>query len=177
MIPLFLVVVPAALGIGMGPLLLVIVVPLLVDRKYVPSLSLSLLPLTSFLRHVPMALGLHKSTEMAGAVLSQSFAAHLLGRSKTALEGVNSVLFLLLALAAIQLGVVLIWWRLIRRREGKRESEGYGLLPAGESGDARLSKGGLDPSEEKRGLWSLSAGGVFVFSSWVVFVSMLLSSR
>lgn len=41
MIPLFLVVVPAALGIGMGPLLLVIVVPLLVDRKYVPSLSLS----------------------------------------------------------------------------------------------------------------------------------------
>lgn len=125
-----------------------------------------------------MALGLHKSTEMAGAVLSQSFAAHLLSRSQNALQGVNSVLLLLLALASMQLGIVLVWWRLIRRREGKRESEGYGLLPVGESGDrGTTTRVGLDVKEEKRGLYALSTAGLFVFSSWVVFVSMLLSSR
>ncbi|GAA5919720.1 hypothetical protein JCM1841_000768 [Sporobolomyces salmonicolor] len=150
--------VPAALGIGGGPLLLVLVVPRMVQRHQAAT-----------------ALGVHKSLEMSGAIIFQSLAGYLFSLGSSGLssrpsspfsptsldddtDDADFALMLLLVAALVQLALVASFWNVMRRR-GKdaignakgfeaddaasagardlrrRPEEEYGLLASAESDD------------------------------------------
>ncbi|GAA5855816.1 hypothetical protein JCM8547_000368 [Rhodosporidiobolus lusitaniae] len=105
---------PAAVGIGSGPLLLVLVVPRLVEPHQAAT-----------------ALGAHKSLEMAGAIIFQTLCGFLLslGSSPSSPtsptiperdeeeDNTNYALSFLFLVSLVMLGVVVRWWSVIRRRE------------------------------------------------------------
>ncbi|KAK4058496.1 hypothetical protein OIO90_000658 [Microbotryomycetes sp. JL221] len=116
---------PAAIGIGTGPLLLVIVVPRLVERS-----------------NVPTALSIHKSVEMSGAVLFQTWTGWISSSSSStsssssssindqridhielSSKGYSRVLHVLSLLVVCQLGVVLFWWWYIVPLRQRREED------------------------------------------------------
>ncbi|KAI5481713.1 major facilitator superfamily protein [Pseudohyphozyma bogoriensis] len=99
LLPALVAIIPLALGNGPAPLLVVLVVSRIVSAH-----------------HLPTALGLHKSAEMAGAVLFQALAASLLS-SSTPKSGSFRVVLQFLATAASQLGAVVLLWRCVARRE------------------------------------------------------------
>lgn len=131
------------------------------------------------------ALGLHKSAEMAGSVLLQSFCAWLLAGGDSAQIRYASVLKLLLFLTFLHLAVITGWWRLIVARAAEEE-EGeleYGLLPARERAEedeedlARrraVSKGSRTPAESRRGWLALRATGSLVALAWISFMFNLI---
>ncbi|GAA5852398.1 hypothetical protein JCM9279_001190 [Rhodotorula babjevae] len=173
-VPPLLALLPAAIGMGSGPLLLVLVVPRIVERQQAPT-----------------ALGAHKSLEMAGAILSQTLSAALLSLGAPpstttsaspstahplasaddddAPGSADLALLGLLVAALVQLALVARWWHAIRvrdgeagrdgRRAGEREGEGgrggggaardeaeMGLLAAGSESEG--DEGGLLSAEE-----------------------------
>lgn len=120
--------------------------------------------------------------EMSGAVLCQSIAGWLLSGEAPARERYGSVLRLLLLLILAQFTAMVVWWRLIGRREAEddRDALEYGLVPTGESeveGDNGVRvlqvkatvKGSRSVAETVRGARSLRAAAAFVVSSWVSF--------
>ncbi|BGP23448.1 hypothetical protein JCM10295v2_002344 [Rhodotorula toruloides] len=123
-VPPSLALLPAALGIGCGPLLLVLVVPRIVERHQAPT-----------------ALGAHKSLEMSGAIIFQTFSGALLSlghrRGNVAEdeqdEDARGALALLSIGALVQVAVVAKWWHTIRQRRAEA-AEGEGRAAA-----ARLS--------------------------------------
>ncbi|SCZ93100.1 BZ3500_MvSof-1268-A1-R1_Chr6-2g08461 [Microbotryum saponariae] len=137
-VPHYLALTPSAIGIGGGPLLLVVVVPRIVERQCVIFSML--------VRQTSTALGLHKSLEMAGAVISQTITAAILSTPHSAFESPKvtgadkdraSALFavsLLLLFCELQLGVIIWWWTSLARFERDRSDDDhrgmeYGLVP------------------------------------------------
>ncbi|GAA6051641.1 hypothetical protein JCM3770_001207 [Rhodotorula araucariae] len=118
-IPPLLALLPAAVGMGSGPLLLVLVVPRLVQPHQAST-----------------ALGAHKSLEMAGAIIFQTLSGALLsvgaapsrpvdtgtgtsegeGYGDEPGGGADAAIALLLAAALVQLALVARWWSGIRQR-------------------------------------------------------------
>ncbi|KAM0748049.1 MFS general substrate transporter [Meredithblackwellia eburnea MCA 4105] len=173
-IPIFASIVPLALGIGPAPLLLVVVVPRLVERD-----------------HVSTALGIHKSSEMAGAVLVQGSTSWLLSSAATKLDGSQSVITLFLAISLVQLALVIFWWQVIRSRETPVSNYKSLASDEAEPGEVRLwesidgtgvmgnenslqnkvvIKESRSDGETARGriaVWALTG---LVVSSWSVFI-------
>ncbi|SCV67840.1 BQ2448_5451 [Microbotryum intermedium] len=131
-VPYFLALTPSAIGIGGGPLLLVVVVPRIVDRHQTST-----------------ALGLHKSLEMAGAVISQIITAGILSASPSSFSpprptsfdtdraNALSVVNFLFLFCLLQLVVIVWWWRSLARYELDRLNDDhrgmeYGLVSAAE---------------------------------------------
>ncbi|GAA5834057.1 hypothetical protein JCM11251_003604 [Rhodosporidiobolus azoricus] len=135
-VPPSIALLPAAIGMGSGPLLLVLVVPRIVERHQVAT-----------------ALGVHKSLEMAGAIIYQSICGFLLSVGSSDVpasrhedepekdDDADYALFFLLIAAFIMLGVVVRWWVVIRRKEegkGAYDAAGEGMGAEGAvSGRAR----------------------------------------
>ncbi|GAA5880092.1 hypothetical protein JCM1840_000176 [Sporobolomyces johnsonii] len=152
-IPYTLAFVPAALGIGSGPLLLVLVVPRLVQRHQAAT-----------------ALGAHKSLEMSGAIIFQSLAGYLLSLgspsapsspfSPTSLDDdaddADPALVFLLVAALVQLALVASFWNVMRRRG----MDSIGGTAKGFEADEAASEGSRDVRprlEEEYGLLASSA--------------------
>lgn len=153
-VPPSLALLPAALGIGCGPLLLVLVVPRIVERQYVRP--------TSFIQsctnldpdsQAPTALGAHKSLEMSGAIIFQTFAGALLtlGHRRGEVpedeqdEDASGALTLLAVGALVQVAVVAKWWHAIRQRTSESAAG------AGAASAARLSLDGVASEMEDSG--------------------------
>ncbi|GAA5913368.1 hypothetical protein JCM6882_004102 [Rhodosporidiobolus microsporus] len=157
-IPPTVALLPAALGMGSGPLLLVLVVPRLVERHQAAT-----------------ALGAHKSLEMAGAIIYQSICGFLLslgqddtpeGGDEEQNDDADYALFFLLLMALVMVGLVARWWVVIRRKEeraallaggeaeagfpapGRRDDAEYGLLEPGALTDSEADE--ESPSREER---------------------------
>ncbi|GAA5910818.1 hypothetical protein JCM8208_001004 [Rhodotorula glutinis] len=153
-VPPLVALLPAAIGMGSGPLLLVLVVPRIVHPHQAPT-----------------ALGAHKSLEMAGAILSQTLSAALLSlgapssssspssssatptsaaEDQEAQAGGSADLALvgLLVAALVQLALVGRWWHAIRARDGVAEGRGA----HGEGGRRGAGTGGDAPDEAELGL-------------------------
>lgn len=120
---MFLAVIPAALAIGSGPLLLVVVVPRLVERQYVLIFKSSFDNFTNprffFLSknsQLSTALGIHKSLEMAGSVILQAATSAILAKAESPLAGARSVSILLIISALAQLLAIIVWWWVIASR-------------------------------------------------------------
>ncbi|SGZ18001.1 BQ5605_C020g09157 [Microbotryum silenes-dioicae] len=152
-VPHYLALTPSAIGIGGGPLLLVVVVPRIVERQYVifsmlvrSHLFRLIADCSPFHSQTSTALGLHKSLEMAGAVISQTITAAILSTPHSAFESPKvtgadkdraSALFavsLLLLFCELQLGVIIWWWTSLARFERDRSEDDhrgveYGLVP------------------------------------------------
>ncbi|BGO90273.1 hypothetical protein NBRC10512_004794 [Rhodotorula toruloides] len=135
-VPPSLALLPAALGIGCGPLLLVLVVPRIVERHQAPT-----------------ALGAHKSLEMSGAIIFQTFAGALLtlGHRRGEVpedeqdEDASGALTLLAVGALVQVAVVAKWWHAIRQRTSESAAG------AGAASAARLSLDGVASEMEDSG--------------------------
>lgn len=137
--------------------------------------------------HSPIALGIHKSLEMAGATLSVRATSWLLSSPAPDSERATSVVQVLSALILLQLAVVIGWWRLIRHRERLDDDAAmeYGLLPthegvAEDDGEARLAalapvavKGSRSAVETRRGVHFLRGSVAVVVLSWVAFILSL----
>ncbi|GAA6037257.1 hypothetical protein JCM8097_008647 [Rhodosporidiobolus ruineniae] len=192
---------PAALGMGSGPLLLVVVVPRMVQQDQAAT-----------------ALGAHKSLEMAGAIVFQTVCGFLLSFGATpgseeddTLDNADYALSFLFVAALVMLGVVVRWWVVIRRsgegtgEKGGREDEAsarirddaeYGLLAADsttedDASDAEVGQvrrredaheldaldgemGRKEREELERGRRALKIAAGVVVLSWVCFVVNLL---
>ncbi|GAA6011358.1 hypothetical protein JCM10207_008312 [Rhodosporidiobolus poonsookiae] len=202
-IPPILALLPAAIGMGSGPLLLVLVVPRLVERHQAAT-----------------ALGAHKSLEMAGAIIFQTVCGLLLSLgSSTSPDDPDEpndpadadyALSFLFVVALVMLAVVVRWWVVIRRKEaaapvqeeergaGRDEAE-YGLLEARSdeedsperAGGAGVSAGAATRREDeqdglagglgrrereelRRGKRALKVAAGVVVLSWGCFVVNLL---
>ncbi|KAM0788494.1 hypothetical protein ACM66B_001626 [Microbotryomycetes sp. NB124-2] len=193
LVPWWLAAVPAAIGIGSGPLLLVVVVPRLVERA-----------------HAPTALSIHKSVEMSGAVLCQTLTGSILSSRTTTTSssstidqlGYSRVLLVLALLVSIQLLVIVVWWWIVvpnRELEEENLRLEYALAPSlrrrgeerepsdwdddddeEEEGDEMLTKQfdrGLKESrssrETGRGLLMMRCAIGIVGLSWLSFVVSL----
>ncbi|BGP38534.1 hypothetical protein JCM10450v2_002483 [Rhodotorula kratochvilovae] len=131
-VPPLLALLPAAVGMGTGPLLLVLVIPRIVPPHQAPT-----------------ALGAHKSLEMAGAIIFQTLCGGLLSLGAEAASsspsrlpaeeededagGADAAIALLLVAALVQLALVARWWSGIRRREGGTQ---LGMASGREASDA-----------------------------------------
>lgn len=115
----------------------------------------------------------------AGAVVIQGSCTWLLSSSASKIDSAKSVVTLFLVLSALQLVLVVAWWRQISRRE---DQSVYGLLPSeGESpeplhddefaGQAQgaANAGSRSAGETARGKVAMVATGALVLSSWGVF--------
>ncbi|GAA5925721.1 hypothetical protein JCM3775_001483 [Rhodotorula graminis] len=158
-VPPLVALLPAAFGMGSGPLLLVLVVPRIVQRHQAPT-----------------ALGAHKSLEMAGAILSQTLSAALLSlgsppspsSSSTTGAGAPSrapveadeaggaadgALVGLLVAALVQLAFVARWWHAIRVRDGAAaRGAGAGVGVGAGGGGGGGAGAGAAPDEAELGL-------------------------
>lgn len=161
--------VPAALGLGSGPLLIVLVIPRLVARHQAPT-----------------ALGLHKSLEQAGAIIVQFLTSILLARGSEKLFAARAVVKFLLALVVVQLAVILVWWRVIERSTPPRPLPGYTAIvddddeeeeeedfseTDSEVSSTELAEEPLDKTARRRlrqSKASFYACTVFIAASWVV---------
>ncbi|KDE03430.1 hypothetical protein MVLG_06093 [Microbotryum lychnidis-dioicae p1A1 Lamole] len=147
-VPHYLALTPSAIGIGGGPLLLVVVVPRIVERHQTST-----------------ALGLHKSLEMAGAVISQTITAAILSTPHSAFESPKvtgadkdraSALLavsLLLLFCELQLGVIIWWWTSLARFERDRSEDDhrgveYGLVPTVEENLAPVDTDRIESENE-----------------------------
>lgn len=141
-VPMALAVLPGAIALGSGPLLMVIVVPRLVRSDQIAP-----------------ALGIHKMMENAGGVLFQSTMAWVsTGGSKV--ENARLVVKVLGTMGLLQLGTVVVWWRVNDARTAKREG-GYHLVGSVE-GEHKLR-------EQTRGYIGLGVGSFLILCSWIVF--------
>ncbi|GAA5951097.1 hypothetical protein JCM8115_005053 [Rhodotorula mucilaginosa] len=168
-IPAFLAILPAALGVGSGTLLLVLVVPRIVEPDQAAT-----------------ALGAHKSIEMAGAIIIQTLCGRLLSleshthRPDEQLdEDPTWAISLLLAVSLVQVGVVARWWSVIRATARSKatsvptEEEELGLLDD-ERVPSPLSSSSSEFENAARGYRCLYAASGIVVLSWVCFLSNLV---
>ncbi|GAA5866555.1 hypothetical protein JCM3774_004013 [Rhodotorula dairenensis] len=158
-LPAFLAITPAALGVGSGTLLLVLVVPRIVKPDQAAT-----------------ALGAHKSIEMAGAIIVQTLCGRLLSRRHDLGEDPTWAICLLLAVSLAQVGVVARWWSVIRtsaRLAVAATEEELGLLRA----DGEVCHPPTSPEPEvapPNGYRCLYAAGAVVVFSWLCFLSNLV---
>ncbi|KWU44170.1 MFS general substrate transporter [Rhodotorula sp. JG-1b] len=167
-IPAFLAILPAALGVGSGTLLLVLVVPRIVEPDQAAT-----------------ALGAHKSIEMAGAIIIQTLCGRLLSleshthRPDEQLdEDPTWAIALLLAGSLVQVGVVARWWSVIRATARSKATsvpteEELGLLDDGRV-PSPLSSSSSESEAAARGYRCLYAATGIVVLSWVCFLSNLV---
>ncbi|KAK4053460.1 hypothetical protein OIV83_001627 [Microbotryomycetes sp. JL201] len=131
-------------------------VPLAILTSYISMLYLTWLvpfwlaavPAAIGIGHAPTALAIHKSVEMAGAVLCQSWTGSILSTSKSTTEavleggpmaktlfdrqGYSRVVLVLGLLVSIQLLVIVVWWWIVvPNRQSEEESARleYALAP------------------------------------------------
>ncbi|BGP30755.1 hypothetical protein JCM10296v2_002512 [Rhodotorula toruloides] len=144
-VPPSLALLPAALGIGCGPLLLVLVIPCIVERHQAPT-----------------ALGAHKSLEMSDAIISQTFAGALLslGHRRSDVpddeqdEEPSGALTLLAVSALVQVAVVAKWWHTIRQRTAESAAGEVAASAARMSLEGVASEMEDSGDEARRGLLS-----------------------
>ncbi|ORY74289.1 major facilitator superfamily domain-containing protein [Leucosporidium creatinivorum] len=169
LVPYWLAFVPSALGLGAGPLMTVLVVPLLVERHQAPT-----------------ALGAHKSLEQAGGIIVQFGTSLLLKGWADKLLAARAVVTFLLGLFLVQLVVVTVWWRVIRNSRSLRRVDGgveYTAVVDEEEEEDSGESDGSDLEDEERAVTldketrdqlrrskiSFYSAATFIATSWVIF--------
>ncbi|KAH8923164.1 MFS general substrate transporter [Atractiella rhizophila] len=173
----------AALGIGYGPLLLVLACARVVDRKW-----------------VSVGLGIHKSLEMSGSTVIQSIMGRMLdttseGETDTSKQRVLAVLFLFFILNILHLCTIFLFNRTLHKRhlslyttlpkEPHEGEEDDPLLSDSEDeeefGDegvvAKLRNEQLRLETRRRGRFFSTFFALAVVGAWVAFILNVRAER